>query len=62
MPNTISLFSGAVGDAGVNIENMQSMSRGNYAYTIFDVSGDLSDEAAADLEKLDPIIRVRVIR
>lgn len=62
VPNTISLFSGAVGDAGVNIENMQSMSRGNYAYTIFDVSGDLSDEAAADLEKLDPIIRVRVIR
>ena len=62
VPNTISLFSGAVGDSGVNIENMQSMSRGNYAYTIFDVSGDLSDEAAADLEKLDPIIRVRVIR
>lgn len=62
VPNTISLFSGAVGDAGVNIENMQSMSRGNYAYTIFDVSGDLSDEAATDLEKLDPIIRVRVIR
>ena len=62
VPNTISLFSGAVGDAGVNIENMQSMSRGNYAYTIFDVSRDLSDEAAADLEKLDPIIRVRVIR
>ena len=62
VPNTISLFSGAVGDAGVNIENMQSMSRGNYAYTIFDVSGDLSDEAAADLEKLDLIIRVRVIR
>ena len=62
VPNTISLFSGAVGDAGVNIENMQSMSRGNYAYTIFDVSGDLSDEAATDLEKLDPIIRVRVFR
>ena len=37
MPNTISLFAGAVGAAGVNIENMQSMSRGEYAYTLFDV-------------------------
>ncbi len=62
VPNTISVFSGAVGDAGVNIENMQSMSRGNYAYTMFDVSGDLSDDAVAGLEALDAIIRVRIIR
>lgn len=62
VPNTISVFSGAVGDAGVNIENMQSMSRGNYAYTMFDVSGDLSDDAVAGLEALDSIIRVRIIR
>lgn len=62
VPNTISVFSGAVGDAGVNIENMQSMSRGNYAYTMFDVSGDLSDDAIAGLEALDAIIRVRIIR
>ena len=62
VPNTISVFSGAVGDAGVNIENMQSKSRGNYAYTMFDVSGDLSDDAVAGLEALDAIIRVRIIR
>ena len=62
VPNTISLFSGAVGNAGVNIENMQSMSRGDYAYTIFDVSGDLADDAVTSLAGLEPIIRVRVIR
>ena len=62
VPNTISLFSGAVGNAGVNIENMQSMSRGDYAYTIFDVSGDLADDAVTSLAGMEPIIRVRVIR
>lgn len=62
VPNTISLFSGAVGNAGVNIENMQSMSRGDYAYTIFDVSGELADDAVTGLSGMEPIIRVRVIR
>lgn len=61
VPNTISQFSGAVGAAGVNIENMQSMSRGEYAYTIFDVSGDLSAGAVAGLQAMESIIRVRVI-
>ncbi len=62
MPNTISLFAGAVGAAGVNIENMQSMSRGEYAYTLFDVSGEFADSAVTSLEAMEPIIRVRVIR
>ena len=62
MPNTISLFAGAVGAAGVNIENMQSMSRGEYAYTLFDVSGEFADSAVTSLEAMEPIIRVRFIR
>ena len=40
VPNTIAMFAAACGEAGMNIENMQSKSRGEYAYTILDVSGE----------------------
>ena len=47
--------------AGINIENMQSKSRGEFAYTVLDVSGGDVASAAQSLENLDAIIRVRVI-
>lgn len=62
VPNTISTFSGALASANINIENMQSKSKKDYAYTILDVSGDVSDAAIESLKKLDAIIRVRVIK
>ena len=49
------------GKAGINIENMQSKSRKDYAYTILDVQGGDTAAAAQSLETLDAIIRVRVI-
>ena len=61
VPNTIALFAATCGDAGINIENMQSMSRGEYAYTILDVSGELSPAAVDTLRALEPIVKVRVI-
>ena len=61
VPNTIALFSATCGDAGINIENMQSKSRGEYAYTILDVSGELSPAAVDTLRALEPIVKVRVI-
>lgn len=61
VPNTIAMFAAACGDAGINIENMQSKSRGEYAYTILDVSGELTPSAEEKLQALEPIIKVRVI-
>ena len=61
VPNTIATFTATCGQAGVNIENMQSKSRGEYAYTVLDVTGDLSSGAVEALENLEPIIKVRVI-
>lgn len=60
-PNTIALLAATCGGAGINIENMQSKSRGEYAYTILDVSGELSPAAVAALGELRPIVKVRVI-
>ncbi|MGI6254649.1 MAG: 3-phosphoglycerate dehydrogenase family protein [Acutalibacter sp.] len=62
VPNTIAMFAAACGQAGINIENMQSKSRGEYAYTILDVSGELSPAAEDTLGALEPIIKVRVIQ
>ena len=43
LPNTIAVFAAACGEAGINIENMQSKSKGEYAYTILDVSVELQE-------------------
>ena len=62
VPNTIAMFAATCDDAGINIENMQSKSRGEYAYTILDVSGELSPAAVEALRGLEPIVKVRVIQ
>lgn len=61
-PNTIGMFSSICGDHGINIENMQSKSRKEFAYTVLDVSGSMTDETVKALEQAEPIIRVRVIQ
>lgn len=61
IPNTIAVFAAACGKIGINIENMQSRSRGEYAYTILDVSGEVPESSAETLRGLDPIIRVRIL-
>ena len=61
VPNTIGAFAGVMGDCNINIENMQSKSRKDYAYTILDVSGGDVQKAVAELNELPAIVRVRVI-
>ena len=61
VPNTIAMLAAACGEAGINIENMQSKSRGEYAYTILDVSGELTIDAVDSLRQMEPIVKARVI-
>ena len=46
---------------GLNIENLTNKSRGDYAYTMLDVTGTVSDQVSGDLLALPEIIRVRVL-
>lgn len=62
IPNTIGAFTAACGEAGINIENMLSKSKGDIAYTILDVQGNVTDTHIDVLSKLPQIIRVRVIQ
>ena len=62
VPNMLSQFTTLFSKDGVNIENMVNKSRGNFAYTILDICSDSTDEVAKELEALDGVIRVRVIK
>jgi Guanosine polyphosphate pyrophosphohydrolases/synthetases len=46
----------------INIENMTNKSKGDYAYSVFDVNSEVKPELIDQLEKITGIIRVRVIR
>lgn len=48
-------------DAKANIENMESKSKKDYAYTVLDVRGYVSG-LAAKIEEIDTVISVRVIK
>lgn len=45
----------------INIENMTNKSRGEFAYSIFDVNSVVDEKAVNDLKALDGMIRVRVL-
>lgn len=58
--NVPELLKNVLAELNGNVENMLSKSRGDYAYTIIDVSG--ADKADADkISAVDGVIRVRVL-
>lgn len=62
IPNMLKAISEILGEHSLNIENMTSKSRGNYAYVIVDVSDTAAgDEISEQLYAIDGIIKVRVI-
>lgn len=61
IPNMLSPISGCLAAEGANIENMQSVSRKDYAYTILDIRGAASPDAVAKIEAIEGVVRVRVI-
>jgi D-3-phosphoglycerate dehydrogenase len=61
VPNVISQITTVLGAAGANIENMTNKSKGDNAYTMVDITGDVSDETIAKLAAIDGAFKVRVI-
>lgn len=62
VPNMLSQFTTLFSKDGVNIENMLNKSRGDFAYSIFDVCSEIKERVVKDLEAIDGVIRVRVIK
>lgn len=61
IPNVIAKITTACGDAGLNIENMVNASKKEYAYTMLDIAGNVSDSVAEKMNAVEGIIKVRVI-
>ena len=61
VPGVIGAITSAVSSANVNIENMTDKSRGDYAYSLLDLSGELDAKTVKTLETVEGIYRVRAI-
>lgn len=60
--NMITKFTAAFGDLGINISELNNKSKGEYAYTMFDVDSKVTDEIVDKLKVIDGVFRVRVIK
>lgn len=61
VPNTIGQFTTILAGAGLNISDMTNKSKNQYAYTILDVDSDVSEDVTEKLNKINEVLRVRVI-
>lgn len=62
VPNMLSQFTSLFSKDGINIENLVNKSRGDYAYTIFDICSESTEQVVKELEAVEGVIRVRIIK
>ena len=62
VPEVLSKITKVVSADGANIENMTNKSRGGVAYTMVDITGDITPATEELIRTIDGMIRVRVIR
>ena len=62
VPALIASMTSAVGNAGLNIENMFNASKKNFAYTMMDIIFDVTESVTDSIKAIDGVIRVRVIK
>ena len=62
VPAVISQVTTALSENGVNIENFTNKSKGDNAYSVLDITGDVSDAVVAKIEAITDVYKVRVIK
>lgn len=62
IPNMIGQFTALLAEKNMNIEVMTNKSRKEYAYTMLDVGGTVSEDVEAQLAAVEGVLKVRVIR
>ncbi|MBR1532120.1 MAG: phosphoglycerate dehydrogenase [Eubacterium sp.] len=61
-PNMISTITDTISKDGVNIASFEDKNRGEIAYSIIDCDTDVSTSVVTDIEAIDGVIKVRVIK
>lgn len=62
VPNMISQFTKILGSEGLNIADMTNKSKGEYAYTLIDLESAASKEALDELQAVEGVAKVRVVK
>ena len=58
----ISSFSTVLGDNGINITDMMNKSKGEVAYSMFDIETPVTEDIVNELEAVEGVFRVRVVK
>lgn len=58
VPGVVNAASGAIAEAGINIEAMANQSKGNYAVTLLDSDSEITAETVEKVSAMDNILRV----
>lgn len=61
-PNMIATITDTISRDGVNIASFQDKNKGEYAYSIIDCDSDVSSKVVSDIEAIDGVVKVRVIK
>ena len=59
--NIITKFTSAISGQGINIAHMASSSRGDYACSILEIDGEVSEKTVADIAAVEGVLRVRAL-
>ena len=59
--NMIGQFASVLGEADINIANMANQSRGEYAYTMFDLDNVIHSDLVERLQSISGVFKVRVL-
>ncbi len=60
--NMITAFTAIIGESGVNIAEMANKSKGDVAYTMFDLDSPAAEDIAQKLRAVEGVFRVRIVK
>lgn len=60
--NMIGQFTTLFGEADINITKMLNKSRGDYAYSLFDLEAPIPAEVLGNLKKINGVLKVRILK
>ena len=61
-PNMISTITNTISADGINIAGFEDKNRGEYAYSIIDVDTLPADKVLEDIQAIDGVIKIRIIK
>ena len=62
VPNVVNSITSSISAAGLNIANMQNASKRDWAYTMIDIDGDVSQSIVDEVSAIADVVRARLIK